>query len=126
MSVSSSIRIEDGFSEPLKELALESWNAESAATALGKGLMEQRKYFNELQGDANELTGVFRKNLIPGIQSLGRDAAAAKDSFMNMIRTRDIESVKEFGNSFSELSENVKQSSKNLKKASKKIQQKKN
>lgn len=112
MAVSSSIRIEDGFSEPLKELAVESWKAESAATALGKGLMEQRKYFNELQGDANELTGALRKNLIPGIQSLGRDAAAAKDSFMNMIRTRDIESVKEFGNSFSELSENVKQSSK--------------
>lgn len=112
MGISSSIRIEDGFSEPLKELAIESWNAESAATALTKGLMEQRKYFGELKGQAGELSDSLKNNLIPGLQSIGQDAVAAKNAFSNMIQNRDIESAKAFGEAFTTLSDNVKESSK--------------
>lgn len=112
MAISSSIRIEDGFSEPLKNLAVETWNAESAATALGKGLLEQREYFKGLQGESDELANSLKSNLLPGLQSIGRDAVAAKDSFSNMIHNRDIESAKEFANAFSTLGDNVKESSK--------------
>ena len=112
MAISSSIRIEDGFSEPLKNLAIESWNAESAATALGKGLLEQREYFKGLQGESDELANSLKSNLLPGLQSIGRDAVAAKDSFSNMIHNRDIESAKEFADAFSTLGDNVKESSK--------------
>lgn len=112
MAISQSIRIEDGFSEPLKNLAVESWNAESAATALGKGLLEQREYFKGLRGESDELSHALKSNLIPGLQSLGHDAIAVKESFSNMIQNKDIDSAKAFAEAFTTLGNNVKESSK--------------
>ena len=38
--IRSTIRIEDGFSEPLKNLAKEAWDAKTAVTGLGSAVME--------------------------------------------------------------------------------------
>lgn len=113
--ITSSIRIEDGFTEPLKRLAKASWDVESVATSVGKSLLEQREYFKSLEEEADRYTDSLKSNLIPRLQSLGSDAVAAKDALVNMIEEKNIDSVKAFSQSIETLGDNIKQSAKDAK-----------
>ena len=80
--ISSSIRIEDGFTEPLKNLAKAAWDVESGVTAVAKSLVSQEKEFESISERAKELgknfSIAFGKRLVgnigmvlPAINSVG-------------------------------------------------------
>jgi hypothetical protein len=53
--ISSSIRIEDGFTEPLRNLAKAAWDVESGVTAVAKSLVSQEKEFESISERTKEL-----------------------------------------------------------------------
>lgn len=110
--ITSSIRIEDGFTEPLRNLAKASWDVESAATSVSKSLLEQKQYFKSLDDEAQTYTDSLKSNLIPRLISLGSDAVAVKDALSNMIDEKNFDSVKEFSQSIEMLKDNMKESAK--------------
>lgn len=113
--ISSSIRIEDGFSEPLKGLAKASWDVENAAIAVSKAYLEQQKTFKDIAQQEQEYTDALKNNLRPALVSLKNDAVAVKDSFVNMIHQRDMDSVDQLSEALKNLNENVKSSAKSAK-----------
>ena len=53
--ITSSIRIEDGFTEPLKSLAKASRDVESGITAVAKSLVEQTKEMESISEEAKKV-----------------------------------------------------------------------
>lgn len=108
--VSQSIRIEDNFSEPLKNLAKASWAADDAVFAVSKSFMEQKKTIQEVQAQAGGYIATLATGLVPAMISLKDDAVAVKDSFSNMLNEKSVQSVLEFADALGKLGENVKSS----------------
>lgn len=80
--ISSSIRIEDGFTEPLRNLAKAAWDVESGVTAVAKSLVEQEKEFDSISERARSVGKEFSVALgerlignidmvLPAIKSVG-------------------------------------------------------
>lgn len=80
--ISSSIRIEDGFTEPLRNLAKAAWDVESGITAVAKSLVEQGKEFDSISEHARSIGKEFSVSLgerlignidmvLPAIKSVG-------------------------------------------------------
>lgn len=80
--ISSSIRIEDGFTEPLRNLAKAAWDVESGITAVAKSLVEQGKEFDTISEKARAVQKEFHVSLaermignidmiLPAIKSVG-------------------------------------------------------
>lgn len=105
--ISQSIRIEDNFSEPLKNLAKSVWDADDAILAVSKSFTEQKQVMEEVQAQAAGYTMELVTNLVPTLVSLKDDAVAVKDSFSEMWNERTISSAIEFAGALGQLSENV-------------------
>lgn len=80
--ISSSIRIEDGFTEPLRNLAKAAWDVESGITAVAKSLVDQGKEFDSISERARSFQKEFHVALgerlvgnidmvLPAIKSVG-------------------------------------------------------
>lgn len=80
--ISSSIRIEDGFTEPLRNLAKAAWDVERGVTAVAKSLVEQGKEFDSISERARSVGKEFSVSLgerlignidmvLPAIKSVG-------------------------------------------------------
>lgn len=100
--ISSSIRIEDGFTEPLKNLAKAAWDVESGVTAVTKSLIEQGKEFDSISEYARNVGKEFSISLgerlignvdivLPAIKSVGvATTEMAKTSIKSITEFADL------------------------------------
>ena len=100
--ITSSIRIEDGFTEPLKNLAKASWDVESGISAVAKSLVDQAKEIDDISGKAKELGISFAKN----IGSAAKDnVGLLKEAFIELFKFTN-EGFKNFGKDISKFGSN--------------------
>lgn len=109
--ITSSIRIEDGFTEPLKNLAKASWDVESAVTSVAKGLVDQQDYLKEVALEAKDAGIAFGTSLYGGIQSSAEAAKSFSQTWKNNLSDfQGVESVKELAIAFKDLSVSIGES----------------
>lgn len=102
--ITSSIRIEDGFSEPLKNLAKASWDVESAVTSVAKGLIEQQDYLKEVATEAKDAGIAFGTTLVGSIKQTSEAAKSFSQTMKENISNFDgVNSVKEMASAFKDL-----------------------
>lgn len=100
--ISSSIKITDEFSAPLKELAKASWNVEGAAVAVSKALSEQGELFNEVADEAKSLVTNIQDSIVPAYNQFAGSINNLGNAFTNMRNDASFETFKELAVAFAD------------------------
>lgn len=93
MSISSTISIDDGFSEPLKQLSQDIMGATGSAGALGKGLVDACLFMNELEVDMLDCAIGIATDLVPSFQDTAAAAHEAKEALSDMFHDFNTQTV---------------------------------
>lgn len=100
--ISSSIKITDEFSAPLKDLAKASWDVEGAAVAVSKALSEQGELFNDVAEKAKSLVTNIQGNIIPAYGQFTDSVRGLGDAFKTMQNDVSFETFKELAVAFAD------------------------
>lgn len=98
--ISSSIKITDEFSEPLKELAKASFQAEDAISSVSVSLVEQAKVIKGIAEQGKDLVYDIKDSLVPAYDQFKNSITGVGTAFKNMSENMDVDSFKELAVAF--------------------------
>lgn len=98
--ISSSIKITDEFSAPLKDLAKASWDVEGAAIAVSKAMMQQGELFSEVADEAKSLVTNVKDQMIPAYDEFSDSIHNLGDAFKTMQNEVSFDNFKELAVAF--------------------------